>query len=104
ALQHLGHQRGRGGGDGAAAPLEAHILDHIAVQLEIDGNAVAAKRVMALGRMGRMGKRMEIARMAPVIEDDILVKLARIHRRPHPNIFCAAISADASASMSLSSL
>ena len=86
ALQHLGHQRRRGGRDRAAAPLEADIVDPVAVDREIDRDPVAAQRVVAARQMRRMIERVEIARMAAVIEDDVLVKFAQIvaHREHLP--------------------
>ena len=102
ALQHLGHQRGRRGRDRAAAPLEADIGDAVAVEREIDRDPVAAQRVVAARQMRRMFERAEIARVAAVIEDDVLVKLAQIHHRR--NISRQASIAAARRSMSRSSL
>jgi hypothetical protein len=101
ALQHLGHERGRRRRDGAAAPLEHDVLDAVAVELQVDRHLVAAERVVAVREMARVIELAEIPRVAAVIEDDVLVELAQIH---HANILCAARSASASASMSLSSL
>src|SRR5262249_33793528 len=99
-LQHLGHERGRGGRDGAAAPLERDVGDAVAVEPQINRDAVAAERVVAVREMARMLERAEIPRMPAVIQDDVLVKLAEVHYRA--NIFCAATIASASASTSRS--
>ena len=48
--------------------------------------------------------RAEIPRVLAVIQDDVLVEVAQIHRHDRLNIFCAALIAAAKASMSLSSL
>src|SRR6185312_2099062 len=105
ALENLGHQRGRGLRDGAAAPLEAHILDALALHRHVHRHLVAAQRVMAVRDMAGMLLRAEIARPLAVIEDDVLVEIAQIHGHfVALNIVCAALIAAASASMSLSSL
>src|SRR5215831_17842700 len=102
ALENLGHQRGRSGRDRTAATLERNIDDAVAVEREVDRHPVAAQRVVAVREMSRVLDRPEIARMAPVIEDDVLVKLAQIHHRA--NISRAASIAVANRSMSRSSL
>src|SRR5437763_36650 len=79
ALQDLGHQGGRGGRNRAAAPLEADIGDAVALDREINRDPVAAQRVVAARQMRWMFESAEIARVAPVIEDDVLVELAPIH-------------------------
>ena len=78
AFQHLGHQRGGGGRDRAAAALEADIGDLVAVDREIDRDPVAAQRVVAARQMRRVFERVEIARVPAVVEDDVLVQLAQI--------------------------
>src|SRR5271167_1564954 len=102
ALEHLGHQRGRRSRNRAAATLEADIDDAVAVERQIDRHPVAAQRVVALREMRRLLDRAKVARVAPVIEDDVLVELAQIHHRA--NISRPASSAAANASMSGSSL
>src|ERR1051325_2530012 len=102
-FQHLGHQRGGRGRDRAAAPLEADIRDAVALDREIDRHPVAAERVVAARQMRRLLQGVEIARMPAVIEDDALIKRAKIfaHRR---NTSRQASSASASRSISASSL
>src|SRR5262249_33210637 len=68
ALEHLGHQRGCGGRDRAAATLKRHIGDFVAVKRQIDRYPVAAQRVVAVGEMRRLLDLTKIARMAPMIE------------------------------------
>src|SRR5205085_7397560 len=106
ALQDLGHQGGRGGRNRAAAPLEADIGDAVALDREINRDPVAAQRVVAARQMRWMFESAEIARVAPVIEDDVLVELAQIrsgiaHRT---NISRQASTAFARRSISASSL
>src|SRR5206468_5528466 len=102
ALQHLGHQRGSRGRDRAAAPLKADIGDPVALDSEVHGDPVAAERVVAARQMRRMLQGMEIARMPAVIEDDVLIQLAKLVA--HRNISRQASTASASRSISLSSL
>ena len=73
-------------------PSKRDIGDPVAVEAEIDRDPVAAERVVALRGMGRVLERAEIARVAAVIEDDVLIKLAQIHH--HRNISRAASIAD----------
>src|SRR5438105_15664928 len=49
ALDALSHERCRGGGDGTALTLEADVLDHIALEIDMKREAVAAERVIAFG-------------------------------------------------------
>src|SRR6266851_4435514 len=102
AFQHLGHQRGRRGRDRAAAPLEADIGDALALDREIDRHPVAAERVVPARQMRRVRQGAQIARVAAVIEDDVLIKLPQIHHRW--NISRQASNASARRSMSASSL
>src|SRR6185437_10760273 len=105
ALEDLGHERGGGLRDSAAAALEAHILDALAIHGDVDRHLIAAERVVAVREMARLLLRAEIARALAVIEDDVLVEVAQIHGHfTALNIVCAVLIASASASMSLSSL
>ena len=81
AFEHLGHQRGRRGRYRAAATLERDIGDLVAVERQVDRHPVAAQGVVALGKMRRMLDRAKVARMAPMIEDDILIEFAKVHHR-----------------------
>ena len=78
ALEGLRHHRGRGGGDRAAGALEADVLDQVALQLHVDGGAVAAERVVALGPAGGRGQLAEVPRPLAVVEDHFLIKLAQL--------------------------
>src|SRR5579864_5350294 len=105
ALEDFRHERSRGLRDGAAAALEAHILDAAILERHEYGDAVAAERVVAMRQMARMLLLAEIPRALPMVEDDVLIEIAQIHGYVVTlNIFCAAWIAAASASMSLSSL
>src|SRR5215813_7076273 len=101
-LQHLRHQRRRRGRDGAAAPLKADIGDAVAIEGQVHRHPVTAERVVALREMRRMIDLSKIPRMASVIENDVLIKLAQIDHRT--NISRAASIAVTNRSMSLSSL
>ena len=81
ALQRLGHQRGRRGGDGAAAALEARRLDHAVGDVQMQRQAVAAQRVEALGMVRGLGQRAEVVRAPAVVDDDFLVKVTQIRHR-----------------------
>src|SRR5215813_9681474 len=81
ALQHFGHQRCRRGRDRAAAALEADIRNTVAVEGHVNRDSVAAQWIVALRKMRRLLHHAEITRMPPMIEDDVLVKLAQIHHR-----------------------
>src|SRR5512133_3342511 len=81
ALQHFGHQRCRRGRDRAAAALEADISNTVAVEGHVNRHPVATQRIVALRKMRRLLDDAEITRMPPVIEDDVLIKLAQIHHR-----------------------
>ena len=48
AFHSLGHKRSRGGGDGAAAALEAPIYDHAVLDTGVHAELVAAQRVEAV--------------------------------------------------------
>ena len=61
-LDRRRHQRRARLGDGAAAPLERHVADLVALELEPDGELVAAQRVLSLGVRARVVHHAEIAR------------------------------------------
>src|SRR5215472_13127703 len=104
ALQNLRHERGRGLRDGAAASLEAHIVDAAILQRHEHGDAVAAERIVAMRQMAGMLLLAKIPRVLPVVEDDVLIKVAQIHGYFFTlNMVCAARMPVTSASMSLSS-
>ena len=82
ALEHVGHQRGGGLADGAALAFESDVGDAaILAQLQIDGHAVAAERIVALGLVAGAFQHAKMARMARMIEDHLLVKFLAAH---HP--------------------
>src|SRR5207247_3839257 len=76
-LERLGHHRGGGGGDRAARALEADVLHAVALQLDVDGGAIPAERVVALGPAGGRGQLAEVPRPLAVVEDDLLIQLAQ---------------------------
>src|SRR5579883_153394 len=79
AAKDLGHQRSRRRRDGATATLEAHILDPIAIERDIDGHAIAAQRIMPVGEAIGVLRHPEIPGVLTVIENDVLIEIAQIH-------------------------
>ena len=69
ALDRLGHQRGRRGGDRAAVADEARLAHDAVLDLHIYGELVAAQRVVAVGVVAGGGQRAVVTRVAVVIED-----------------------------------
>jgi hypothetical protein len=98
ALDHLGHQRGRGHRDGAAAALEGGVLDDAVLQREVDGDLVAAERVVAARLAVRVLGRAEVPRLAVMVEDDLLVEVAQLGHQPKISFTLARPSASASIS------
>ncbi len=82
ALDRLGHQRGRGGADGAAVALEADLLDDPVLDPQVDLDDVAAQRVVAVGGAGRAVHGVAVPGLLVVVEDDLLVELAQIGHQP----------------------
>src|SRR5690606_8112487 len=81
AFQDLGHHRCRGRRYGTSPSFEGHIVDRpIRAHLQVDGQPIAAERVVALGLTVRVFGMTQVARTLPVIEDDFLIKLAQIVR------------------------
>ena len=75
ALQTVGHQRGGRLGDATTGPDEANVFDLFPIQRQIKFQLVSAKRVMPLGRTGRIAHFVEIARVLAMIEDDLLIEI-----------------------------
>jgi len=102
AFEHLGHQRGRRRRDRTAAALERDVGNPVSAERQIDGYPIATQRVVPMSKMGGLLDLAKVARVAPVIENDVLVELAQIHHRR--NISRAVSIASANRSMSRSSL
>src|ERR1700690_3606089 len=80
ALDCLGHERGGGGGNGAAGALETGVDDAAVFYLQVHGELVAAQRVVAVGVMiGALRAFGVIARIAVVVEDHLLVERTDVH-------------------------
>src|SRR5438105_10136051 len=80
ALHHLRQHRGRGLRDGAAATGELHLVDRLAVVAErdVDGDLVAAERVLPLRlRIGVLEDAVP-ARVLVVVEDDLAIHLLEL--------------------------
>ena len=75
ALREFREQRCRGLGDATARTNKADVLDFVAIQSEKEFQLVAAKRVVTLGRAGRLRHFMEIPRFLAVVQNDLLVKV-----------------------------
>ena len=66
-------------------PWNATSADAIAVERQVDGLAVAAERVVALGLAVGVREGVEVARPLAVVEDDFLVEIAQVgHQRNIP--------------------
>ena len=78
ALGKFREQRRRGLGNAAAGADEADVLDGVAVQREEQFQLVAAKRVVALRRAGRLRHLVEIPRLLAVVKNDLLIKVVYV--------------------------
>src|SRR4051794_34370751 len=97
SLHGLAHERSGRDGDRAAFAVEAHIGDAIAIEPHRDVQAVAAQRVVSVGRGIRRIQSPEKARALVVIEDHVAVEVLEVHQ---VNTSRALASALTSASMS----
>src|SRR6202035_1149626 len=70
ALERVGHQRGGGGRDRAAAAFKRDVPDHLVLDVEIEGDLVAAQRVVALRPAVRRLERAEVPWPPVMVEDD----------------------------------
>jgi hypothetical protein len=78
-LHQIGEHRRRGLAYRAAAPLEAHLLDDIAVpEPHRDGDFVAAERILAFRRRIRIREQPVVSRALVVIEDHLSVHLLEL--------------------------
>ena len=66
-----GHQRGRRSRDGAARALKGHVADHVALQLEPDGQLIAAERVVPLGPAVRVLQHPIVPGRPVVLQDQL---------------------------------
>src|SRR5712692_10188591 len=83
SLHHLGEHRRRRLRDRAAATLELHVVDRVAVVAErnVDRHLVAAERVLPLRVRVRVLDRAVSARVLVVVEDDLAVQLVEFAHR-----------------------
>src|SRR6266446_596632 len=81
-LQRGRHQRGRGLGDGAAGALEADVLDHVAGELQVQRDLIAAEWIDPVGSPVGPLRLGEVPGLAAVIDDHFLVEVAQL--RAHP--------------------
>jgi hypothetical protein len=77
ALHRIGHQRCGRLRDRAALSLEGGVLDHVAIEGQIERQAIAAERVVALLLRRRRVDDAKVMRPAIVIEDHFLVKVVK---------------------------
>ena len=75
ATRKVGHEGRAGFGDGAAVADEADVGELVAVHAYIDFEVVAAERVVPGGAVVAGVKRVEVARVFAVVEDDFLVEV-----------------------------
>src|SRR5690606_345548 len=80
-LHGLGHERGGGDGDGAAVAVEADVAHALAVQLEVQRQAIPAQRVEPLEPQVGALENAEVPGAAVVIDDDLLVEVLGVHHR-----------------------
>ena len=78
ALDALSHERCRGGGDGTALTLEADVLDHIALEIDMKREAVAAERVIAFGFPMRAFDLAVVPWLFAVVPDQLLIEFLEI--------------------------
>src|SRR4029077_9265405 len=74
SLDRGGHEGGRCLGDRAARALEAHVGDHVALELEPNRELVSAKWVASLGVAIGVVHSPEVPRRAVVLEDHVLIQ------------------------------
>jgi hypothetical protein len=86
AFDALGHERRRGDGDGTARAFETHVLDLVAIELEVQRHLVATERVHAFDHAVGVLELAEIAGAAVMVEDDLAVEL---HQLVHAKISSA---------------
>src|SRR5215510_11322261 len=79
AFQALRHHGSGGLGDRAAGTLERDVANLAALfHVEINGEVVAAQRVVAFSFAVRCRKLAEVARSFAVLQDHFLIKLAQV--------------------------
>src|SRR5689334_18644068 len=74
----LRHHRGRCLRDRTSCSLEGHVLDRVAFEVEINGEMVAAERIVSLGFVIGGRQLAIISRRLAVLQDHILIELAQI--------------------------
>src|SRR5207248_4094875 len=82
ALDALCQQRCRGGRDRASGALEGRIGDHAVLELDVEGNPIAAQWIESFRFAIRVGQRAKVPRLPVVVEDDLLVEIAQITHGP----------------------
>src|SRR5262249_13986602 len=87
-LHALGHHRRRRRGDRATVPLKRDVLDRSVLDVDEDGQRVAAERVAALGLAGDDLGPPEVPRPLAVVQDHFLVEIPQLaHPRNTPTLF-----------------
>ncbi len=87
ALDGFGHHRCRCRRDGAPGALEGDVLHDVVADRDVDRYAVPAQRVIPFGLAVRRLGPPEVARLAVVIEDQLLIELVQVgHHVPVPKI------------------
>ena len=97
-FDHVCHQRRGRHRDRAAAAVEARRADLVVIQLEVQGQLVAAQGVVSFQHPVRLRQRAEVPRIAVVINDQLLVKIVQVIH--HWNIFLHACMDNINASTS----
>src|SRR5690606_34335193 len=81
SLHGLGHERSGSNGYGAAVAVETDVAHALAVELEVQREAIAAQRVVSFQPQVGILEHAEVPRAAVVIDDDLLVEVLDVHHR-----------------------
>ena len=96
ALEALGHQGGRRGGDGAAGADEADVDDDVVFDFDEELQLVAAERIIAIGLAGGVRHGVAVSGTLGVIENDFLVEIVNHQEKTSLTLWRPATSASIS--------
>ena len=78
ALQSLRHHRSRSTRDSATRALKRDVLDHVSLDSERDGTAIAAQRIETLGFVVGSRQLAEVPGRLGVLQDHFLIDIPQI--------------------------